>query len=610
MNRANIASYRNAGLAIFSLLLFGCGGGGGGGNVGPMPPALSNDAGAADITLADVMLDQIFQTALLNYTATVSLLDSTTTVTASQSDPNATMTVNGTVLVAGVTSAKITLNQGNNTITLMVTAEDGVTTNSYTIDVTRETVASFAQRAYIKASNTEASDFFGPFLALDGDTLAVGGIQEDSSATGVDGNQADNNEINSGAVYVFTRDAGGMWIQRAYIKASNTEGGDRFGESLALDGDTLVVGASREASNATGVNGDQADNSALKSGAVYVFTRDAGGVWSQQAYIKASNTDLGDLFGETVALDGDTLAVGASQEDSNVVASGAVYVFTRDGGGMWSQQALIKAANADILDRFGESLDLDGDTLAVGVSQEDSSATGVNGDQADNSAENSGAVYVYTRDGGGMWGQQAYIKASNTEAFDFFGKSLALDGDTLSVAAFAEDSSATGVNGDQADNSAVQSGAVYVFTRDAGGMWSQQAYIKASNTEPDDRFGESLALDGDALAVGATNESSSATGVNGDQADNSAISSGAVYVFTGDAAGVWRQQAYIKASNTAATDQFGAVGGLSQIPTDAVALDGDTLVAGAGAEDSSATGVGGDQADNSAMNAGAAYVFE
>ena len=121
----------------------------------------------------------------------------------------------------------------------------------------------------------------------------------------------------AGAVYVFTRTAG-VWTQQAYLKASNA--GGLFGYGLALAGDTLAVGAPFEASNATGVNGDQTDNSAPNAGAVYVFTRTAG-VWTQQAYLKASNTDAGDRFGEDVVLDGDTLAVGARFEASNATGS-------------------------------------------------------------------------------------------------------------------------------------------------------------------------------------------------------------------------------------------------------------------------------------------------
>ena len=179
-------------------------------------------------------------------------------------------------------------------------------------------------------------------------------------------------------------------------------------------------------------------------------------------------------------------------------------------------------------DLFGYSVSLSGDTLAVGASYERSSATGVNGSQSDNSARNSGAVYIFTRSGR-TWSQQAYLKASNTGARDNFGHSVSLSGDTLAVGASYEDSNATGVNGSQSDNSARNSGAVYVFTR-SGTTWSQQAYLKASNTDAGDLFGSSVSLSGDTLAVGAKSESSSATGVNGNQKDNGADGSGAVYV--------------------------------------------------------------------------------
>ncbi|MEK6642277.1 MAG: FG-GAP repeat protein, partial [Planctomycetota bacterium] len=221
------------------------------------------------------------------------------------------------------------------------------------------TIDPIAQQAYLKASNTEAGDYFGHSVAVSGDTVVVGAPLEDSNATGVDGDQADNSAGDSGAAYVFVR-SGGVWSQQAYLKASNTGDGDEFGISVALSGDTLVAGATAEDSNATGVNGDQADNSAPRSGAAYVFVR-SGGVWSQQAYLKASNTGATDEFGFSVAVSGDTAVVGASFEDSN--------------------------------------------------------ATGVNGDQADNSAADSGAAYVFVRSGG-VWSQQAYLKASNTGATD------------------------------------------------------------------------------------------------------------------------------------------------------------------------------------------------
>jgi hypothetical protein len=171
-----------------------------------------------------------------------------------------------------------------------------------------------------------------------------------------------------------------------------------------------------------------------------------------------------------------------------------------------------------------------GDTVVVGAYGDASNATGVNGNQSDNSAYRSGAAYVFVRDGT-TWTQQAYLKASNTDVFDYFGYSVAVSGDTVVVGAWGEASNATGVNGNQSDNSAQESGAAYVFVRN-GTTWSQQAYLKASNTGTNDGFG-SVAVSGDTVIIGAPGEASNATGVNGNQSDNSAGSSGAAYIFTG-----------------------------------------------------------------------------
>ena len=405
---------------------------------------------------------------------------------------------------------------------------------------------------YIKALNTGAGagDLFGISVALsdDGQTLVVGASGESSAATGVDSKQEDNTAFGAGAVYVYSRSEA-VLTQQAYIKASNTDIGDSFGDSVALSGDgqTLVVGAPYEDSAATGVDGVQADNTAYDAGAVYVFTR-AGSEWTQQAYIKASNTDAGDSFGVGVALSDD------------------------------------------------------GQTLVVGAPREDSAATGVDGEQGDNTAEEAGVVYVFTR-AGSEWTQQAYIKASNTDAGDFFGASVALsdDGQTLVVGAPREDSAVTGVDGEQGDNAAEEAGAVYVFTR-AGAVWAQLAYIKASNTDAGDYFGASLVLsaDGQTLVVGSPWEDSAVSAVDGAQYDNTAYGAGAVYAFT-RAQSEWTQQAYIKASNTGAGDLFGESMALS--------ADGQTLVVGAPIEGSAATGVDGEQSDNSAERAGAVYVY-
>ncbi|ABX05043.1 MAG TPA: integrin [Herpetosiphon sp.] len=417
--------------------------------------------------------------------------------------------------------------------------QDNSVISSGAVYIFVRTGTTWSQQAYIKASNPDFNDLFGHSVALSGNTLVVGAVNESSEATGINGNQTDNSAMNAGAVYVFVR-SGTTWSQQSYLKASNAEAFDQFGWIVALDGNTLAVGANLESSNATGVNGNQADNNAVRSGAAYIFVR-TGTTWSQQAYLKASNTEANDNFAMALDLSGDRLVVGAVNEDSaatgingdqsnnDAASAGAAYVFVRSGT-TWSQQAYLKASNTEANDFFGESVTIDDSTVAVGAWWEDSSATGVNGDQNNNNTTFSGAAYVYSFDGM-SWSQQAYIKASNTDTENYFGHALVLRGDRLIVSAYADDSAAIGINGDQQNADAGGSGAAFVFAR-VGTVWSQQHYLKASNTGVEDTFGYTMATDGLSLVVGARYEDSNATGIDGNQADNSADLSGAAYVFS------------------------------------------------------------------------------
>jgi hypothetical protein len=485
--------------------------------------------------------------------------------------------------------------------------------------------------AYLKASNAETADHFGcggvvqghtghgVAMSADGSTIAIGAPHEAG---------ADNAVFDSGAVYVFGRGGSG-WTEQALLRASNPQASAQFGHAVALsaDGSTLAVAAMWESSAARGVNGNQQDQSIPQAGAVYVFTRQ-GGRWTQQAYVKASNTGEagtadtfgeGDQFGFSVALsaDGTTLAVGAltedggdrringNQADNSAPGAGAVYVFTR-AGTAWNQQAYVKPSNVDAGDFFGIAVALDaaGSTLAVGSFDEDGSSRTVNGAD-DNGRAGSGAAYIFTRRGA-AWSQQAYLKPSNGESQDSFGVHLAISdaGDTLLVGSLDEDCAAVGVDaggcdGDWRDD--LSMGAAYVFAR-TGTTWSQQAFLKASNTGVNDWFGARVALSGDGTvaAVGAPFEDAAGTGTAARPDDNSATEAGAVYLFA-KSGGTWRQQAYIKGSNTQAFDQFGS----------AVALDrtGGLLVASAWGEDSAARAPNGNQNDDSAAEAGAAYVM-
>jgi hypothetical protein len=302
---------------------------------------------------------------------------------------------------------------------------------------------------------------FGSAVALsaDGAVLAVGARYESSTTS------------NSGAAYIFER-SGPDWSQTARLKASNSGANDLFGSSIALSssGSTLAVGACLEDSSAKEIGGDETDDQNPDSGAVYVYQRISSGAWPQQAYIKAFNTWSEDRFGASVAIsgDGDTLAVGAPYEGNAIVDVGAVYTYRRNSQNVWAPRDYIApvASSFDEADRFGHSVALsdDGSVLAVGVYGEDGTSDGIGGGE-DNSAPDSGAVYVFIDDGWFDPAQPLYVKSSNSGPYDHFGAAVGLSGDgqTLVVGAPHEDSTALGFGGDQINNWAVEAGAVYVY---------------------------------------------------------------------------------------------------------------------------------------------------
>ena len=213
---------------------------------------------------------------------------------------------------------------------------------------------------------------------------------------------------NAGAVYVYEYSSDlSLWLETAYLTASNPGGNDNFGHSLGIHENTMVIGARREAGSGTGINPVHNDD-AEQSGAVYVFENTNDG-WVQQAYIKPSNTDEGDQFGISLSVLDEKFLVGAWQESSN--------------------------------------------------------ALGVGGDEVNNTADQSGAAYLFEKQGG-LWQQSAYIKASNTEEGDGFGFATVVTSDLLLVGAMREDSGSVGVNGSQDNNDILRSGAVYVFSND------------------------------------------------------------------------------------------------------------------------------------------------
>lgn len=530
----------------------------------------------------------------------------------------ADVVIEGEHAASGAPSQPITLPLGNTAIE--VTALD-LNRERQRYVVTVERATALLDEAYIKASNGRENDHFGVGVAISEGTLAVGAPLEDGVGVGVDGDATTTTvDGNTGAVYVFVKTPTG-WQQQGYLKPANPASGSGFGTTLALRGDTLVVGAPGEASRASGVDGNMNDpcldpNAVggsvnepcpAPSGAAYVFERRFGH-WAQSAYLKASDSQPASSFGTALALSDNALVVGAPNHSISAAkainASGAAYVFERGPGG-WFQSALLQAAHPDNYDYFGTAVAMRGDTVVVGAPGESSSATVVNGDDTNNGAVRSGAAYVFKRDHQG-YKQTTYLKPTNTRADATFGSSVALDGAFVAVGAPGESSSGRGVDSRKNDADAPYSGAVYVFAA-AGETYEQAAYLKASNADAEDVFGSALAFDGGVLAVAACGasygngspafgEDGLATGVGGAAGNDDAKQSGAVYLFsTND--GAWQQLAYVKASNAEAKDFFGRSLALA---------DGDLAV---GAEMES----GGwaeplDPSDNSVKGSGAVYV--
>lgn len=480
---------------------------------------------------------------------------------------------------------------------------------------------------YLKPDSVQANNYqFGRAIALSGDgqTLAISGGNSQTIAAG------SNRDVS-----IFIRSSQGQWQHQQTLPLPSVS----TSLSLSDDGNHLAVGSRYDGKDAQGVFASHTDVTAVgssDSGALYLFTRNAGS-WTETAYIKASNNHQNANFGVAVSLsvDGSRVAVGAYGESNSVPGiqssfpgtsantglekSGAVYLYQKVAG-QWTEEVYIKASNADENARFGVSLSLsgDGNFLVVGSDQEDNNFRGISsafpGTTGNTGLPNSGAAYLYRLDGG-LWSEQAYIKASNAVGTENFGISVSLsqDGDVLAIGAEGEASTTTGVHSapiSGTGNNRFSSGAVYVYSR-TGNTWTSQAYIKAGNSNNNDHFGSGVVLSGDGqwLAVVAEYEDSKASGVHASgarQTNNEATDSGAVYLYQRRHT-LWQERSYLKASNNRVGDrgfgqnQFSTAVGLSD--------DGEQLVIGSWGEGGVATGIQGDQNDRSGTNIGAVYLY-
>jgi hypothetical protein len=356
-----------------------------------------------------------------------------------------------------------------------------------------------AQVSRLVATDGVATDVFGVYSAISGDTLVVG---------------ADHNTVGgfarAGAAYVFKRSPAGVWSLQQKITPSDPAVDKSFGHSVDIVGDTIVVGADRDGGKGT------------DAGAAYVFTRTAG-IWTQRAKLMASDGAAEDSFGTSVAISGGTIVVGAYLEDDKGMSAGSAYVFTGSGDA-WTQQPKLTASDGAAFDYFGSSVDVDGGTIVVGAYGND----GVGADV--------GSAYVFTRSGT-SWTQQKILTASDGHASDQFGWPVAVSGGTIVTGAWADDDKAPGA------------GSAYVYTG-SGATWALQQKLYALDGAADDAFGNAVDVRGDIVAVGALGT------------DGAGSKSGSTYVYARNA-GVWSQLPKATASDAAAGDVFGATVALS-----------------------------------------------
>ncbi len=375
---------------------------------------------------------------------------------------------------------------------------------------------------FLTAPDAATFDFFGAAVAISGDTLLVGASQTLAPL--------------AGAAYVY-RWNGSLYVFEAKLTASDGAASDRFGDAIAIDGDTALVGARQD-------DGPAGSN----QGSVYVFTR-SGSVWTEQAKLIPSDAAASDGFGFAVALQGNTAVVGAAAGDGAVANTGSAYVFTGSGS-TWTEQAEFAASDGASGDQFGLRLSLSADTVIVGAFGDDGAA-----------GSNQGSAYIFTGSGA-TWSQQAKIEPADPAAGDEFGINVSVSCDTAIVGARSDDGPA-GSN----------QGSAYVFTRSVA-VWTQQAKLTPSDAAAGDLFGTSVTVSGETAVIGAVGDD----GLAG-------TDQGSAYIFTRSVS-TWTQHAKLTEPDAGPIHGFGNAASLS---TDAVVVGANTYDGPAGADQGSAS---------------------
>jgi len=361
----------------------------------------------------------------------------------------------------------------------------------------------------ILASDGGPDDHFGSSVSIHGDIMIIGAPATWGSYFG--------------SVYVYRYDSNETeWIEETRLWPSDGEYKDYFSRSLSICGNAIVVGAYGDDDNGDG------------SGSAYVYRYDGYG-WIEEAKLLASDGESDDRFGWSVSIDGDVIVVGAYADDENGSDSGSAYVY-RYNGSEWIEEAKLLDPNGPRLDRFGDAVAIDNDTIVVGTKNDSTSFTG--------------PVYVYRYDGHG-WTEEAQLLASDGWNYNFFGDTVAIERDVIVV----------GAEGDR--DIGRDSGAVYVFRHDGSG-WAEEAKLLASDGVAHDYFGRCISVDGNVIVIGSEDEG------------NGEYSPGSVYVFRYDSdESKWIEEVKLFASDGDRRDYFGG----------SVSIDGDSLVVGMSADE-------------------------
>ena len=387
------------------------------------------------------------------------------------------------------------------------------------LQVFLRTETGWVQHQKLIASDATSGDRFGTALAMSGDYAIVGAPRKDDAGT------------NSGAAYIFTRQ-GTEWVEQAKLVASDGMRGDYFGISVAIDGDTALVG------------GHRANEPFADGGAVYVFER-IGGSWIQTTRLIAPDGDNFAYFGFSVGLDADTAIIGAIRDDEAGIDSGAAYVFVRGQFG-WAPQAKLVGNNTKAEDSFGYAVDVDGD-FAIVTSPRN---------------KGGGAAYIYKREGT-EWEQKRNRVRIRMIPIDpnggtSFGVSVDINGETVVIGA-------TGaiVGEDEV-------GAAYIFTQNEPPFWNQHTKLVAGDRASGDQLGFAVAISGNEIIAGAPTH------------DAGGPAAGAAYIFQQNQEAAWVESAKLSDGETASEDQFGV----------SVAISGNFAISGAQQDDDIATNAG------------------